>query len=103
MLTSCDFTLSKIGCVDNFPKDLKIELFLEFGVGTTTMLSLISIGLSRSSAIELSEFLERSELSEEEVLLELRSGLWEKLDLPRLVRREIRETLERRVALAKEN
>lgn len=89
----------EIGYADNFPKELKIELFLEFGVGTTTMLSLIGIGLSRSSAIELSEFLERSELSEEEVVRELRTGHWEKLDLPHMVRREIREALERRIAL----
>ena len=67
------------------------------------MLSLIGIGLSRSSAIELNEFLERSELSEEEVLRELRTGLWEKLDLPSIVRREIRETVERKLALAIED
>ena len=97
------FHFEQIGRADNFPKELKIELFLEFGVGTTTMLSLISIGLSRSSAIELSEFLERSELSEEEVLRELRTGHWEKLDLPSMVRREIRETLERKFALGREN
>ena len=97
------FHFEKIGRAGNFPAELKIELFLEFGVGTTTMLSLIGIGLSRSSAIELSEFLERSELSEEEVLRELRTGLWEKLDLPRMVRREIRETVERRIALATED
>ncbi len=97
------FHFEQIGRADKFPKELKIELFLEFGVGTTTMLSLIGIGLSRSSAIELNEFLERSELSEEEVLRELRTGLWEKLDLPSIVRREIRETVERRLAVAIED
>ena len=90
------FHFQEIGRENDFPKELKLELFLEFGVATTTLLSLIGIGLSRSSAIELSEFLERSELTEEEVLRELRTGEWEKLDLPRMVRREIRETVERR-------
>ena len=97
------FHFHEVGRADDFPEELKIELFLEFGVGTTTLLSLIGIGLSRSSAIELSEFLERSELTEEEVLRELRTDQWEKLDLPRMVRREIRETLERRVALTGTN
>lgn len=88
------------GREEEFPKDLKFELFLEFGVGTKTLLSLIGIGLSRSSAIELSEFLGRSELTEEEVLSELRTNEWERLDLPRIVRREIRQTLERRLGNA---
>lgn len=93
------FHFHEIGRANDFPKDLKLELFLEFGVATTTLLSLIGIGLSRSSAIELSEFLERSELTEEEVLRELHAGEWEKLDLPHIVRREIRETIERRGTL----
>ena len=92
------FHYQELGCAHEFPPELKIELFLEFGVSTTTQLSLIGIGLSRSSAIELSEFLERSELTEDEVLLELCTGEWEKLDLPQIVRREIRETIERRGA-----
>ena len=96
------FYYQEVGRLNDFPKKLKIELFLEFGVGTTTLLSLIGIGLSRSSAIELSEFLERSELTEEEVLRELDTGEWEKLDLPRMVRREIRETIERRSTLIKD-
>ena len=90
------FHFKEVGRAEDFPEELRLELFLEFGVGTTTLLSLIGIGLSRSSAIELSEFLGRSELTEEEVLQELGLGEWEKLDLPRIVLREIRETLERR-------
>ena len=90
------FHFKEVGRAEDFPEELRLELFLEFGVGTTTLLSLIGIGLSRSSAIELSEFLGRSELTEGEVLQELGLGEWEKLDLPRMVLREIRETLERR-------
>ena len=97
------FHFSEVGRLHDFPEDLEIELFLEFGVGTTTLLSLIGIGLSRSSAIELSEFLGRSELTEQEVLEELRTDEWEKLDLPHIVRREISETLERRLASAEDN
>ena len=91
------FHYHEMGREEEFPKDLKFELYLEFGVGTTTLLSLIGIGLSRSSAIELSEFLGRSELTEDEVLSELQTNEWERLDLPRIVRREIRHTLERRL------
>ena len=96
------FHFQELGRASDFLKELKFELFLEFGVGTTTLLSLIGIGLSRSSAIELSEFLERSELTEEEVLHELFTGEWEKLDLPRMVRREIREAVERRGTLIRD-
>ena len=92
------FHFQQIGRGNDFPRDLKLDLFLEFGVGTTTLLSLIGIGLSRSSAIELSEFLERSELSEEEVLIELRNNEWEKLDLTPIVRREISEIVARRTS-----
>ena len=92
------FHFADVGREDEFPKDIKIDLFLEFGVGTNTLLALIGIGLSRASAIELSEFLGRSELTEDEVLQELQTGEWEKLDLPRIVRREIRETVGRRNA-----
>ena len=94
------FHFTGVGRENDFSEDLKMDLFLEFGVGTITLLTLIGIGLSRSSAIELSEFLGRSELTEEEVLQELQTGEWEKLDLPRIVRREIRETLRRRSASA---
>lgn len=43
--------LEEIGQGELFPDDLKFDLYLEFGVATETLLSLIGLGLSRTSAI----------------------------------------------------
>ncbi len=79
-----------------FPDHLSFELYLEFGVSTQTLLSLIGLGLSRTSAIEMNEYLGRSELTEVEVLDVLSDRSWESLDLPNVVKREIRTMLARR-------
>ncbi|UWR03470.1 DEAD/DEAH box helicase [Ruegeria conchae] len=81
--------------LDDFPENLKLDLFLEFGVSTDTLLSLIGIGLSRTSAIELNEYLARSDMSKEEVAEFLRRGLWETYDLQNVVKREVRSTVQR--------
>lgn len=85
------------GCLDQFPDELTYDLFLEFGVSTKTLISLISLGLSRTSSIELAEHYGRSEMDEEEVLARLNSGEWESLDLPALVKREIRRVVQRKM------
>ena len=72
-----------------FPDELTYDLFLEFGVSTKTLISLISLGLSRTSAIELAEFYGRSEMGEDEVIAKLQLGDWESLDLAPLIKREI--------------
>lgn len=78
-----------------FPNDLTLDLYLEFGVSTQTLVSLIGLGLSRTSAIELNEFLGRSELDQKTLLQELEKGEWEALDLSSIIKREIREVLSR--------
>lgn len=81
---------------EEFPKDLPFDLYLEFGVNSSAMLAFISLGLSRTSAIELGDFLGRDELSEQEALDYLLSEDWVGLDIPNLVKREIREVARRR-------
>ena len=79
--------------LEKFPDELTYDLFLEFGVSTKTLISLIGLGLSRTSAIELAEFYGRSEMSEEDVLAKLSEGDWEVLDLAPLVKREIKKVM----------
>lgn len=85
------------GILEDFPEDLTYDLFLEFGVSTRTLISLIGLGLSRTSSIELSEYIGRTTLSEAEILEGLESGEWEALNLPALVKREIRRVIEQKL------
>lgn len=85
---------SEIGMQDDFPDELSYDLFLEFGVSSRTLLSLIGIGLSRTSSIEISDFYGRTDMSESEVIERLKNREWETLELPALVKREIRNVLE---------
>ncbi|EKF06793.1 DEAD/DEAH box helicase [Thalassospira profundimaris WP0211] len=84
------------GISKEFPDEFPYDLFLEFGVSTRTLISLIGMGLSRTSSIELSNYIVRSDLGEMEVLNILVGGEWEGLDLPALVKREIRRVTEQK-------
>ncbi len=84
------------GIPKDFPEELTYDLFLEFGVSTRTLITLIGMGLSRTSSIELSGYFGRTDLTEVEVLQRLESGEWESLDLPALVKREIRGVIEQK-------
>ncbi len=84
------------GMPDDFPEELTYDLFLEFGVSTRTLISLIGLGLSRTSSIELSEYIGTTTLSEAEILDRLQTGEWEALNLPALVKREIRRVIEQK-------
>lgn len=79
-----------------FPDELTYDLFLEFGVSTRTLLSLIGLGLSRTSSIELSDYFNRTDLSEDDILQRLETGEWEALNLPALVKREIQRVIEQK-------
>jgi hypothetical protein len=94
------FFLKQVRREDLFPEDLRFDLFLEFGVATTTLLSLIGIGLSRTSAVAINEFLASDQLSEPEVLDELAIREWETMELSPIVKREIDRVLEYRRPLA---
>lgn len=90
-----NFHLEEIGRLDLMDRSNNLDLFLEFGVGSKTMISMIGLGLSRSSAVELDEWLGSSTLDEAAVFERLQSRGWEGLSIPALVKREIGEVLER--------
>lgn len=89
---------NELGQAEAFPSDLPFDLYLEFGVSSETLLSFIGLGLSRTSAIEIDRFLAREGMSEDEALAFLIAGSWETYEMPKLVKREIRTVLQRRVA-----
>lgn len=86
--------LARIGRADltgTAPTD--IELLLELGVSTVTELSLLSLGLSRTSAVELFALIAADSLSPEQSVAWLREQDLQRLDVPELVRREVRQIL----------
>ena len=92
--------LGEIGREDLLAEGLDFDLYLEFGVGTKTLLSMIGLGLSRTSAVEINAWLADDELSEAEVLARLRTRQWEGLSIPNVVKREIEEVVSRREKMA---
>lgn len=80
---------------NNLTNDLpNYNLFLEFGVSIKTQISLIKLGLSRTSAILLSDITAHDSFSELECLEWLRSDTrWRTSDLPHLVVKEIEDLL----------
>jgi hypothetical protein len=72
-----------------------VAMMLELGVARTTEVSMMALGLSRASAVELEERIVEDELTPEQCLEWLRSADLDGFGLPRLVEREIREALER--------
>lgn len=64
-------------------------LMLEFGVSETTQLSLISLGLSRTTVVALFELISTSDLTVDDCLQWLREQDIAALDVPILVRKEI--------------
>ncbi len=78
---------------------MTFDLFLEFGVSTKTLLSLIGIGLSRTSAVAINEYLASDELSEEDVFERLKERRWQSYNLSNIVKREINHVIERRTAM----
>jgi hypothetical protein len=81
--------LGTIGREDLLSSDLDINILLEFGVPGGTQLSLMGLGLSRTSALALAEFIASDQLSEQDCIRWLRENDWRSLDLPTLVKRDI--------------
>ncbi|MBI9019034.1 MAG: DEAD/DEAH box helicase [Phycisphaerae bacterium] len=73
---------------------MDVNILLEFGVSQATQLSLIGIGLSRSSAIYVSEFIANDSLNESECLSWLNENNWMANDMPELIKAEISTVLE---------
>lgn len=76
------------------------SIFLELGVNQQTQISLIGIGLSRTSTIAISELITADWLTESQVLqwLESNREFWSHASLPALVKREIEQVLEQHKA-----
>jgi hypothetical protein len=74
-----------------------INILLEFGVSQQTQLSLIGLGLSRSSAITLSELITDDSLNEMGCIRWLKENDWMTNDMPSLIKREIAKLLENRM------
>jgi hypothetical protein len=71
-----------------------LGMMLELGVSRTTELSLMTLGLSRTSAIALSEYIIADSLSPAECRNWLSSRPIDGMDLPELVRREIQQVIQ---------
>lgn len=82
------------GMVDAMAELPDVAMLLELGVSRTTELSLMTLGLSRSTATALGEFVTSDALTADECLEWIRANDLEALALPALVRREISLCLE---------
>lgn len=76
--------------LDNIPQ---LSLWLEFGVSQKTHLSLLSLGLSRSTVIELTTYIVNTQMSKEESLNWLREQNLEQLDLSPIIKEDIKKLL----------
>ncbi|WP_297339179.1 DEAD/DEAH box helicase [Pseudophaeobacter sp.] len=87
--------LSEIGRDDLIDEDLDLGVALEFGVSSMTLLSLMELGLSRMSAVELYEKIARDDLDKAGCTdwIRERSPSFEGMDIPNLIVREILETV----------
>jgi len=70
-----------------------LQVLLEYGVSTSTELSLLSLGLSRTSAVFVAELMIDTGKTEEACLAWFREQDVDVLDLPAAVRREIKLVL----------
>ncbi|MFJ1256101.1 DEAD/DEAH box helicase [Cupriavidus sp. CuC1] len=87
--------LREIGREDLIDDGLDIGTQLEFGVSSTTLLSLMELGLSRMSAVALYEKIARDDLSREECVawISERVVQLQAMDIPAIIIREVRERL----------
>ncbi|MCL4678064.1 MAG: DEAD/DEAH box helicase [Alphaproteobacteria bacterium] len=76
--------------LDLYPKDYPFDLFLEFGVMSKTMLSLVGLGLSRMSATEIGKEILSSEYDKKQCFDWIKENI-EKKEIPSFVKREIRK------------
>lgn len=71
----------------------QLSLWLEFGVSQKTHLSLLSLGLSRNTVIELTTYIIRTEMSKEESLNWLKEQNLEQLNLSPIIINDIKRVL----------
>lgn len=90
-----NFHLHEIGREDLIEDGLDIGTQLEFGVSSTTLLSLLELGFSRMGAVTLYEKIARDDLSREECVawISRRINQFQAMDIPAIIIREAREIL----------
>lgn len=86
------FFLQELNQLQLYPKDYPFDLFLEFGVMSTTLLSLIGLGLSRMTATELGDVILSTDLDKEQTIQWLKLNLQDR-DVPGFVKREVNKKL----------
>ncbi|MBN2266886.1 MAG: DEAD/DEAH box helicase [Candidatus Babeliaceae bacterium] len=77
----------------------ELNVLLEFGVSQATQLSLIGLGLSRSSAIAISELIANDSLNEYKCIQWLKENDWMTQDMPELIKREVSNLLNNRSSI----
>jgi len=85
--------LGSIGRPDLQSEIKDVSIFLELGLSQQTQISLVSIGLSRTAAVMISEIIAADNLTEIECARWLQGSSWRDSDLPVLVKAEIEKTL----------
>jgi hypothetical protein len=81
--------LVEIG-LPHLDETLDLSVMLELGVSRRTDVSVMSLGLSRTSTVALAQYIVRDDLTPEQALEWLQTHDLDRLPLPVLVRREIR-------------
>jgi len=81
--------LERIERKDLVKRLMELNVLLEFGVAQITQLSLIGLGLSRSSTIAISELIADDSLNESECLQWLKENDWMTKDMPELIKHEV--------------
>jgi len=85
--------MKEIGRSDLYPHHLEFDIYLEFGVSTKTLISLLGLGLSRTSAVALYEYMARDDLDADECRAWAREYGLAGLDLPPAILREAQRRL----------
>jgi hypothetical protein len=81
--------LAEIGEADLAANMPDLNMMLELGVSRGTEVTLMTLGLSRTSVIAVSEYIIEDDLSREQCLAWLRDNNLEAIDVPALVREEL--------------
>jgi superfamily II DNA/RNA helicase len=76
--------------IDGIPQ---LTLWLEFGVSQKTQLSLLSLGLSRNTVIELSNYITNSSMDKAECLVWIEKQELDLLDLSPIIQEDIRKNI----------
>ena len=73
-----------------------VNIWLEFGASQQTQLSMMGLGLSRTTAIALSEFILDDNLSEDAVIQRIALLSIESLGLPLAIQREVQTLVQKK-------